>query len=103
MSRSKSNFGSLPEPWLANGPASLNASGPLRLAQALRLHAERQVEVARVERGLPPPNVSLSSVLVLASPPLGAAAADCEQGQDEEQQTAAQTGGHGSARVSKRP
>ena len=70
--------------------------------EALRVHAQRYVELAGFD-GLAARERVLQQRRGAGGTAIGAATADCEQGQDEQQQTAAQAGGHGSARVSKRP
>src|SRR5438874_5245382 len=68
MSRSKSNFGSLPAPVLANGPESLNATGPVSVGSPLASNPSDTSSLPDLTV-LPPENVSFSSVAVLVSPP----------------------------------
>src|SRR3954454_8828292 len=68
ISRSKSNLGSLPAPWLANGPASLKATGPVSVGRPWAWNPSETSSLPDLT-ALPPLNVSLSSVAVLASPP----------------------------------
>src|SRR3954452_620754 len=68
MSRSKSNLGSLPTPWLANGPASLKATGPVSVGSPWAWNPSETSSLPDLT-AFPPLKVSLSSVAVLASPP----------------------------------
>src|SRR3954451_8921402 len=68
MSRSKLNLGSLPAPWLANGPASLKATGPVSVGSPWAWKPSETSSWPDLT-ALPPLKVSLSSVAVLASPP----------------------------------
>src|SRR3954454_13182606 len=68
ISRSKSNLGSLPAPWLANGPASLKATGPVSVGSPWAWKPSETSSWPDLT-ALPPLKVSLSSVAVLTSPP----------------------------------